>query len=184
MFDVLVPLIAPVVIFGAVYLLKMRSAAAAGGVPASQVNLIPEHWTEPLRPLNRRRMLAALWMVLVLVGFATTWTAGDSMPAAPIGVMFVGIIISHTTRTMAEQQTDALDERMLAARNQAFRTSYYILGGFVAAVLALVGFFGEALWDSATITLDTTAFVRATFLIAVTVLYLPSAILAWTEDII
>lgn len=175
----IVPILIAAVTLGAVWLLKSRSAASANGTPVSQVNLIPESWSDPLRPLPVRRLLVGAWSSLLIVGNLLVWQ-GWSVAIFLIQIAwFFGMALAQATRLMSELSADQLDERMVAARNRAFRVAYYTVGGAVltAMTLAIVLNDGDVAVTRGVLT-------GAAFSLTVLVAYLPSAILAWTEPVV
>ena len=170
-------LLIPLLGLGLGFFLRSRTQAASDGVPLSQINLIPERWSDPFRPLGIRRMLVVVWAMtlgLGLIAAVQTWTYA---PFVMIAAWCLGLLLSQTTRLMAESSADMLDERMLAARNQSFRWAYYGLGSSLVAVALIASQFDE-------VTLTKLSLVFGAFAIVIIVAYLPAALLAWTEDVI
>lgn len=183
-FELLTPAIVALAVFAVAYFARARSSASADGPSTSQIGLVPERWADPLRPLGRRRLLAIAWVGLLVGALISMWINSAYAPFVAIASWWVGIVISHSTRAMAERSASELDERMVAARNRAFRTAYYLLGGAAAVLLFITGNFGDAIWNSPAVTFDTGALTGAALLTIIVVMHLPSVILAWTEEII
>ncbi len=183
--DSLVPLAVPVVLLAAgLYFFKVRPGGTGTGQGAGDASAIPETWVDPLRPLARRRAAVVLWSALVVVAVWSVWS-GSAVGTLPAFAAFgVGIALSHATRAMAEQPSSLLDERMVASRNQAFRSAYYLLGGSIALGLICGAIAHGIVWDEAVLTLDRDVVNAAAMLAIVTVAHLPSVILAWTEKVV
>lgn len=76
---------------------------------------------------------------------------------------------------MADLAASQLDERMVAARNTAFQSAYYAIGGVIVAA-AFAGTFAA---DG--VTLSRGVLITGAFTVIMLISHLPTAILGWTE---
>lgn len=147
----------------------------SNGPARDRLGLLPEEWSDRLRPHRTRRALVAIWVISLIAGNILAFGLFSGAPFVLMGAWWTGIAITQSTRGMAERKADELDERMLAARNSAFRVAYYSIGGAIAAAAILAAVQGED------ITLQRGVLVTGGFTIALLVGYLPAVVIAWTE---
>ncbi|MEM9135265.1 MAG: hypothetical protein AAF962_26300 [Actinomycetota bacterium] len=142
------------------------------------VPILRDRWFEPFRVPWRRRALATLWallvvaMVVMLINDARSIDVG--MPA-----LLVGLLLNLTMRNMGDAPPDKLDERMVAVRNQAFRLAYY---GIALAMVGLI--LGALVFGDPPVNVSEQQLIGIGWLVSLLAMFLPAAILAWTEEVV
>jgi len=144
------------------------------------VPVFRDRWFDRLRSPLARRALVVVAAVLIVASVALQWTGRDGVSTAGVLALLVVMLLGLTTRVMAEAPARELDERMVAARNAAFRTAYHLVA--VGIVVLLVAFLATSGGEE--IAVERGQVIAAVWLVAVTALFLPSAILAWNEEIL
>lgn len=140
--------------------------------------ILRDRWFEPFRTLRRRRTLALLWGALTIVAMVLV-IAGERALDVGIPALLAGTLLNVTMRNMADARPDRLDERMVAARDHAFRIAYYgVALALVAGIAAIL------LLRRDPITIDGRQLVATAWCTALIGMFLPAAILAWTEEVV
>jgi hypothetical protein len=140
-------------------------------------NLQHDERFDRLRTLPARRTLVIVGYLLAAASGALELTleglAGVWAPVAFCAGIGVAFILHRTLRATVDAPDEALDERLIAARDAAYRTAYRIVAWGLIGLLLLPGFVGfeveQRHWD---------AFFWAFVLVVVLT---PTAIRAWTE---
>lgn len=145
--------------------------------------LIPifrDRWFDRLRSPLVRKALVVLAGALIVASVALQWSGRDGVSTAGIPALLIVVVLNLTTRVMADAPSRELDERMVATRNAAFRVAYHL---FAVAIVALLVLLLAANGDD-TISIERTEVLAGSWAIAVAALFLPSAVLAWTEEVV
>ncbi len=145
--------------------------------------LIPifrDRWFDHLRSRERRRTLVLLGGGLIVASMVLVAMGQDGISWFGLPAILVLMLLNLTTRVMADAPAAKLDERMVETRNRAFRTAYYALALIVIAVAIL----GLVFTDADQLTITRAHLLSGVWCAAITTMFLPSAILAWTEEAI
>lgn len=138
-----------------------------------------DHRYDALRPLPRRRALVVVALGAIAALSGTLWLAGSAWLAALLWLVAVAglVLLRRVVRETADLPDDALDERLVAVRDSAYRTAFATVAALCVAVLV-------PLWiavDGFDYTVTAGNLHALLWAVILTTLTLPSAILAWTE---
>lgn len=139
-----------------------------------------DRWFDRLRTPGRRKALAFIGGALLVTAMVMVATGRDAVTWVGLPTLMIAMLLNLVTRVMADAPSHRLDERMVAARNKAFRTAYYVLGGGLIAIVVLVLAAGSG--EQAVI--ERSQLLGIAWCAAMATMLLPSAILAWTEELI
>ena len=126
-----------------------------------------------LRTRRNRRALALFYVAVLGALLAITALIDSYLPVIPLAALYVTftLLLNLSTRSIAGQATDALDEQQVSIRNAAYQRSYW--AGTMVAFLGGIGVAGLSDTD--------TAFEVGLFLAVWGLLSgLPMLVVAWT----
>ena len=154
----------------------MKTSRKNNDVLPTALPVLRDRWFEPLRTPWRRRALATVWVVLMITTVTLIVSGGSALDVG-LPALLVGSLLNVTMRNMADAPPDRLDERMVAARDHAFRVAYYGV-----ALMLLAGLGAILALDRAPITIESQQLIATAWCTALVAMFLPAAILAWTEE--
>lgn len=136
-----------------------------------------------LRRHGARRTLVIVSMVLWLVAVALIWwnPSGNGLQLLYVAVALLAVagfaILNITVRVHWPEK--ALDERLVAARNAAYRTAYVIVGWSTGIALLMISVSWQV--DQIPFALEPHHLRAVILAFSGAALMMPSAILAWRE---
>lgn len=138
--------------------------------------ILRDRWFEPLRTPWRRRALAMLWGALTITTMILVISGGRALDVG-LPALLAGSLLNVTMRNMADAPPSRLDERMVAVRDHAFRVAYYGVASALVIGIAVV-----LLLERDPITIEGRQLIATAWCAALLAMFLPAAILAWTEE--
>lgn len=150
--------------------------------PAS-TGAAPRERLDGLRSLRARRGLVMAGYLLTIAAAALAWSgaAGPMDGIAPLVYLLgfgVVLVLRAVLRDLDGAPDDALDERQVALRNAAYRTSYMAVVTVTALAIVALMFHARFATDDA-VDVGHLETVFLTLLLGATLT--PAALLAWTE---
>jgi len=149
------------------------------------------NWLRPQR--NRRILVVAVWIGIVLVAMGSYWPTLKTNLSLPSGVdvivysvtaIFVILavvggysLLRISVRSIADAPDELLDERQIQVRDTSFRYAYYLMGYIVLALMLLM-LFGPEVQMFQPEGNDGSYLVIATLFAFAS---MPSMVLAWRE---
>ena len=142
---------------------------------------------------NRRILVVAIWIGIVLVAMGSYWSTIKTNLSLPSGVdvivysvtaIFVILLVVGgysllrvSVRSIADAPDELLDERQIQVRNTSFRYAYFLMGYIVIALMLLM-MFGPEVQMFQSEGNDGSYLVIATLFAFAS---MPSMVLAWRE---
>lgn len=156
----------------------MTNTSRNNDILPTLVPVLRDRWFEPFRTPWRRRTLSVLWAALTVATMVLITTDARALDVG-MPALLVGVLLNVTMRNMADAPPNKLDERMVQVRDHAFRLAYNAVG------VALVAGIGVALlFSKHPITVDKQQLIEIASSVALVTMFLPAAILAWTEEVV
>ena len=156
----------------------MTNTSRNNDILPTLVPVLRDRWFEPFRTPWRRRILSVLWAALTVATMVLITTDARALDVG-MPALLVGVLLNVTMRNMADAPPNKLDERMVQVRDHTFRLAYNAVGVALVAGIGVALVFGKH-----PITVNKQQLIEIASSAGLVTMFLPAAILAWTEEVV